>query len=277
EGTVKRARVERLLAGLEAAGQTAATERKRAEVLLASWETAAAEPMGEDAGTARQVAETRAAERARAETLLGTWRDAETTAAAERARAEALLATLRAADERAALERAVVPRRKPAPEVQDQPEAAAPETEALAPAPVAPADAAATPAAPEQLAALPDPGSAADPATAAALGAVPAEPGDETSFQAVETFLRERDDEFRKSLERYIAANNVDCVNCELTQSVFRVWIRDIGWQDGLYRMRVMFENVPNTGAGRFLLKELIVLLRIDGGDFEIVGHEFPT
>ena len=41
--------------------------------------------------------------------------------------------------------------------------------------------------------------------------------------------------------------------------------------------MRVMFESVPNTGAGRFLLKELIVQLRIDGGDFEIVGHEIPT
>ncbi len=93
----------------------------------------------------------------------------------------------------------------------------------------------------------------------------------------METFLRERDDEFRKSLERYIAANNVHCVNCGLAPSVSRVWIRDIGWQDGLYRIRVMFESVPNTGAGRFLLKELIVQLRIDGDDFEIVGHEFPT
>ncbi len=91
--------------------------------------------------------------------------------------------------------------------------------------------------------------------------------------------MRERDDAFRLSLERYIAANNVDCVNCGLTPSVSRVWFRDIGWQDGLYRMRVMFESIPINVAGgsRFLLMELIVQLRIDGDDFEIVGHDFPT
>ena len=146
--------MERLLAGLQAAGQIAATERKRAELLLASWETpeAAVEDVSE---ATRAAAVTRAAERARAEALLATWQDAETIAASERARAEALLTALREADERAALERALVPRRKPEPEVRDQPEQTAPEVEALTPAPVEPEDAAAAPAASEQVAALP--------------------------------------------------------------------------------------------------------------------------
>ena len=82
-------------------------------------------------------------------------------------------------------------------------------------------------AAPEQLAALPDPGSAADLATSAALGAVPAEPGDEASLQAVETLLRERDDEFRRSLERYITTNNVEFVDGYLGVKIRRVWLRD--------------------------------------------------
>jgi hypothetical protein len=41
--------------------------------------------------------------------------------------------------------------------------------------------------------------------------------------------------------------------------------------------MRVMFESVPNKGGGSIVFMEIIVLLRIDGDDFEIVGDEFPT
>ena len=171
---------------MQEAGQTAATERKRAELLIASWETPKAGTAGEDVGAARQAAETRAAERARAEALLATWRDAEATAASERARAEALLTALREADERAALERAVMPRRKPEPEVQDQPQEATPETEALTPAPVGPEDAAAAPAAPDQLAALPGQPEATDAALSQEGGKAVAPEQDEPSLEAVE-------------------------------------------------------------------------------------------
>ncbi|MCH8241963.1 MAG: hypothetical protein IH897_05050, partial [Planctomycetes bacterium] len=115
----------------------------------------------------------------------------------KRARAEALLTALRQADERAALERAVVPRRKPEPEVQDQPEEATPETEAFTPASVEPEDAAA-PAAPDQLAALPGQPEATDAALA--------ESGEQASLAAVERLLRARRADLRKGLQAYLDA-----------------------------------------------------------------------
>ena len=91
-----RARVEAVLATLQEAGRSAAVERKRAELVLASWE--APKDLAADAVvhvTARE----------RAEALHARWREAENTAAAERLRAEALLAKLDAAEARARAER----------------------------------------------------------------------------------------------------------------------------------------------------------------------------
>jgi len=275
EGTPERERVQALLATLEEAGRIAATERKRAELLIASWETSEAEAAGEDVDAARQAAETRAAERARAEALLGLWHDAEATAATERARAEALLTTLREADERAALGRAVVPRRKPEPEVQDQPEEATPETEALMPAPLGPEDAAGMREAPDQLAALPDQPEATDAALSQEGGKAVAPEQDEPSLEAVERLLGEREEAFRRVLQAYVARNWIEKLGSRGDGMISSLRQSEVlGAEDDTYRIRAMFYmrggGVPDFG-------DIVVFLKIDGEDFEIVGHELVS
>ncbi len=256
-----RARVEALLATLQEAGQTAATERKRAELLIASWQRPEAGAPGEDMDAATQAAETRAAERARAEALLGLWRDAEAIAAKERARAEALLDALREAEAQA----------------QDHADERASETEALTPTRPDPEDGVSAPALPKQLAALPGRPEGTDALLSQLGGGATTPAGGEASLEAVERLLRERREDFETVLDSYLMHKWAD-PKFSLTRIPggnrhFRFWdFKVMGRGSHGYDVRVIFESrtpaIWGMGAQR-----LIVSLRLEGDEFQIVGH----
>ncbi len=170
----------------------------------------------------------------------------------------------------------MAPRRKPAPELQDQPEEVTPETEALTPAQAKPEDGAAAPETPDQLAALPGQPEATDAALSQEGGTAVAPEQDGPSLDAVERLLSERREEFREKLRVYNEGTGV-AGNSYRPPRAFKLWeTQFLGIENGAYKVRVVFDptgrNLHNWTASRLVV--VIVLLKIEGNDFEIVGHE---
>ncbi len=296
DGAPERERVQALLAALEAAGRTAAVERTRAELLLSSWAApgGAAAPAQAEAQAARQAAEDRAGERERAEALLETWRSAALKAAQERARAQALLVVFteaetqaRAQAERRAAElarmKALLGAAKDlsAPSLEER---SGSREEAQEADPAAAEDASAPPPEPEesaaaarqQPAALPDQPEAGDAALSGQDATTDA-PAPGPSLAAVERMLGERAEEFRRKLFAYNSEYEIEPTAAD---SLARFRIRStqvLGAENGLYKVRTNFEpssrTMLATGTGAV---DPILFLKFDGGDFEIVGHDYP-
>ena len=253
-GTAGQQRAQALIAALTQAGQAAAGERKRAELLLATWQ--AAEPDG-----SKQAVEETAAERARAEALLATLKAAEENAAAQRARAEA---TLSAAKTRALLQSLTPPRRKP---VSPLREPAATDAASPAPADRAPAQLAALPPEPEAIgAALSEPEAEATPEN------------EQLSLAAVERLLRSREEDLRNRLQAYIDAHPEE-FDWSLPR-VKRIWdIEALSRENENYEVRVILERPPVYTDDKFRnapsAETLIIFTKLDGADFEIVGHRW--
>ena len=169
----------------------------------------------------------------------------------------------------------MAPRRKPAPEVQDQPQEATPETEALTPAPAKPEDGAAAPETPGQLAALPSQREATDTALAQAGVGAMAPAGGVASLEAVERLLREREEEFRLKLRDYNDARQIEPV-VSMKNPYFRLYgVNVLGMANGAYKVRIVFTPQATISAMSGTA-DVVVFVTVDGDDFEIVGHALP-
>ena len=161
----------------------------------------------------------------------------------------------------------MVPRRKPAQPAPGAP----PDPEDGAPAPAAPATR-------DQLAAVPDRPEATD-ALLSRLGRGAAVPTDDkASLEAVERLLRGREAEFSASLDAYLTREWPDWPHCALLPRKTDIveTLRVLGQRGDRYRVLVMLDpsyrmQTPNMGC----FGEVTLTLKIDGEDFEIVGHAF--
>ena len=100
---------------------------------------------------------------------------------------------------------------------------------------------------------------------------------DEPSLDAVERLLSERSEEFREKLRVY---NNEVGFEPLADESgwAFKLWeIQVLGIENGAYKVRAVIEAKGRGGLNVLVgAVEVIVLLKVEGNDFEIVGHEFP-
>ena len=92
-------------------------------------------------------------------------------------------------------------------------------------------------------------------------------------MQAVERFLREREAEFREKLRVYNVEYRPQAANLRrpFARGARLSEMEVLGFEDGIYKLRVLFK--PNIFGG---VGNHIISLRLDGDDFEIVGHEVP-
>ncbi len=268
-----RARVEDLLADLTAAGSSAATERKRAELMLASWEA----PESVD-----QAAPDPAA-RARAEALLAELGAAGRNAGVERKRAEDLLASLIAAQSEALARRRAAELKRTKQMMSTvkgwtETAPAASEAEMEAPSPEPP-ESNAAPTATAQLAALPDQAAASDAARGMPDDEALSPEDKAANLATVERLLQKRREVFEASLDAYVIENW--SVEVNLPYNYGKHWrlldFAVIGHGDDGYKVRVTFQRQLTIWPYEVTARRGTVTLRLDGEAFEIVGHEAWT
>ena len=100
-----------------------------------------------------------------------------------------------------------------------------------------------------------------------------ATPEQAASLEAVERLLREREKAFRTVLHAYLARNQTENIGGRVSGVISRLWQTEaLGAEDDTYRIRVLYY----TRDGQYQrFGDIVVFLKINGEDFEIVGHEF--
>ena len=97
------------------------------------------------------------------------------------------------------------------------------------------------------------------------------------SLEAAERLLRDRQDEFQTALLAYVVRNQVETTggHAETPDRIDYLWpIEVLGVEEDSYRIRAVF----NTGSTRHSVRkgvaDIVFIVKIDGDDFEIIGHE---
>ncbi len=129
----------------------------------------------------------------------------------------------------------------------------------------------------DQLAALPSQAEATD-AALAPPGPTEAAPESGTpSLETVERLLRERQDEFQTALQAYVVRNQVEMTGGQGSRPdrIDYLWpIEVLGVEEDSYRIRAVFSAGATLHQVHKGVADIVFIVKIDGADFEIVGHE---
>ena len=92
-------------------------------------------------------------------------------------------------------------------------------------------------------------------------------------MDSVARLLQEREEAFRTVLQAYLARNQTENFGGRVSGRISHLWQTEVlGAEDDTYRIRVLYY----TQDGQYeRFGDIVVFLKIDGDDFEIVGHAF--